>query len=159
MDDREFYLKRLKEEKGMFLSAIRALSKGDLDYKPHERSPTAAQVLGTIVFEHSACCELLDTGRAEWKPGQITSADQAARDFEKYWDQIDAKVAALDDAGWTKVGGFYYGGKKVLDSPVGQFLWFILFDAIHHRGQISAYIRPMGGKVPAIYGPSADSRT
>jgi uncharacterized damage-inducible protein DinB len=44
----------------------------------------------------------------------------------------------------------------VSEQPVGQFLWFILFDAIHHRGQLSAYLRPMGGKVPAIYGPSAD---
>jgi uncharacterized damage-inducible protein DinB len=35
---------------------------------------------------------------------------------------------------------------------------FILFDAIHHRGQLSTYIRPMGGQVPAIYGPSGDSR-
>jgi uncharacterized damage-inducible protein DinB len=29
--------------------------------------------------------------------------------------------------------------------------------AIHHRGQLSAYLRPMGGKVPGIYGPSADA--
>ena len=37
-----------------------------------------------------------------------------------------------------------------------QFLWDFMFDAIHHRGQLSAYLRPMGGKVPSIYGPSAD---
>ena len=35
-------------------------------------------------------------------------------------------------------------------------LWAVLFDAIHHRGQLSLYIRLTGGKVPAIYGPSAD---
>jgi uncharacterized damage-inducible protein DinB len=46
----------------------------------------------------------------------------------------------------------------VSEQPVGTFLWFILFDAIHHRGQLSAYLRPMGGKVPSIYGPSADER-
>src|SRR5689334_7291005 len=40
---------------------------------------------------------------------------------------------------------------------VGGLLWIALFDAVHHRGQLSAYIRPMGGKVPSIYGPSADS--
>jgi uncharacterized damage-inducible protein DinB len=28
---------------------------------------------------------------------------------------------------------------------------------VHHRGQLSTYLRPMGGKVPAIYGPSADT--
>jgi uncharacterized damage-inducible protein DinB len=36
-------------------------------------------------------------------------------------------------------------------------LWFFLFDVIHHRGQLSTYIRPMGGKNPAIYGYSFDS--
>ena len=35
-------------------------------------------------------------------------------------------------------------------------LFGFLFDAIHHRGQLSSYLRPMGAKVPSIYGPSAD---
>jgi uncharacterized damage-inducible protein DinB len=42
------------------------------------------------------------------------------------------------------------------EDTVGGFLWSFLFDAIHHRGQLSTYLRPMGSKVPAIYGPSAD---
>lgn len=46
----------------------------------------------------------------------------------------------------------------MMESPVGEFLWYLFFDAIHHRGQLAAYLRPMGGKVPAIYGPSADTR-
>jgi uncharacterized damage-inducible protein DinB len=46
----------------------------------------------------------------------------------------------------------------MMEKPIGEWLLFVLFDAIHHRGQLSAYIRPMGGKVPAIYGPSADER-
>jgi uncharacterized damage-inducible protein DinB len=33
----------------------------------------------------------------------------------------------------------------------------MLKHSIHHRGQLSAYLRPMGGKVPSIYGPSGDS--
>ena len=43
------------------------------------------------------------------------------------------------------------GVLKVID-----FLWFMLLDSIHHRGQLSVYIRPAGGKVPSIYGPTAD---
>jgi len=39
---------------------------------------------------------------------------------------------------------------------VGGLLWIALFDFIHHRGQLTTYIRPMGGKVPSIYGPSGD---
>jgi uncharacterized damage-inducible protein DinB len=33
----------------------------------------------------------------------------------------------------------------------------LMLDAIHHRGQLSTYLRPMGGKVPSIYGPSGDT--
>jgi uncharacterized damage-inducible protein DinB len=35
-------------------------------------------------------------------------------------------------------------------------IWANLFDVIHHRGQLSVYVRMAGGKVPSIYGPSAD---
>jgi MFS family permease len=38
----------------------------------------------------------------------------------------------------------------------GGLLWLAFFDVVHHRGQLSTYVRPMGGKVPSIYGPSAD---
>jgi uncharacterized damage-inducible protein DinB len=44
----------------------------------------------------------------------------------------------------------------LLKNTVGGLLWIALFDFVHHRGQLSSYIRPMGGKVPSIYGPSAD---
>ena len=67
-------------------------------------------------------------------------------------------VARMDDAAWERNAEFYFGGKKVSNQPVGGFLWFILFDAIHHRGQLTTYLRPMGAKVPAVYGPSADER-
>ena len=42
--------------------------------------------------------------------------------------------------------------------PVGihDMLWFMLLDSVHHRGQLSVYVRMAGGKVPSIYGPSAD---
>jgi uncharacterized damage-inducible protein DinB len=50
---------------------------------------------------------------------------------------------------------FPTGPGKLGDVPVLQFLWFLLFDHIHHRGQLSLYLR-MVGKVPAIHGPSGD---
>ena len=158
MTEREFFQARRKAEKDVFLRVIRALPDGKLDYTPHERSPSAGQLLTTLVFEHAACGELADTGRGEWKSSPIGSIEEAASAFEKHWDELDRKVTAMDDAGWTRKGQFFSGGKLVLEMPIGEFLWFILFDAIHHRGQLSTYIRPMGGQVPPIYGASGDSR-
>ena len=40
--------------------------------------------------------------------------------------------------------------------PVAEFLWFMLMDSVHQHGQLSVYVRCAGGKVPSIYGPSAD---
>jgi uncharacterized damage-inducible protein DinB len=48
-------------------------------------------------------------------------------------------------------------GRSILTIPRANMMWFFLFDIIHHRGQLSTYIRPMGGKNPAVYGWSADS--
>ena len=158
MNDREFFQARRKAEKDSFLRVIRALPAGRLDYKPHERSPSAAQLLSTLVFEHAACADLAGTGKAEWKLEQVGSVDEAASRFETHWDDLDRKVAGLDDAAWARNGQFFMGGKLMSEQPIGGFLWFILFDAIHHRGQLTTYIRPMGGQVPAVYGPSGDSR-
>jgi uncharacterized damage-inducible protein DinB len=158
MNEREFFQARRKAEKDVFLRVIRAVPDGRLDYKPHEKSPSAAQILTTIVTEHASCASLVETGRAEFKPTTVNSLAEAVAAFEKNWDDLERQVSAMDDAAWEKKGQFFSGGKMVSEQPIGGFLWFILFDAIHHRGQLSAYIRPMGGKVPAIYGPSGDSR-
>jgi uncharacterized damage-inducible protein DinB len=79
--------------------------------------------------------------------------------FEIWSKELRDRVSKMDDEAWDRTAQFYFNGKMVSEQPVGGFLWFILFDAIHHRGQLSAYLRPMGGKVPAIYGPSADTQS
>ena len=102
--------------------------------------------------------QLLETGATEWNPPTPRSLEAMRADFEASWKRVEEDVAKLDDPAWTKMGKFSSGGKEFPGQPIGQFLWFILFDAIHHRGQLTTYIRPMGGKVPGVYGPSGDSR-
>jgi uncharacterized damage-inducible protein DinB len=158
MDEREFFKARRKAERDVFVRVIRALPDERLDYRPHPKSPSAGELLRTLVAEHAACGHLAATGRADWTPSTVSTVEEAVAGFEKAWDELDRRVATLDDAGWARTGEFFHDGKKVFEQPVGAFLWFIFFDAIHHRGQLSAYIRPMGGTVPAIYGPSGDSK-
>jgi hypothetical protein len=52
-----------------------------------------------------------------------------------------------------------YQGQEVMSETGIGSAWGFLFDLIHHRGQLSTYLRPMGSTVPAIYGPSADETT
>jgi uncharacterized damage-inducible protein DinB len=76
--------------------------------------------------------------------------------YEKWSTELLEKVTALDDASEERNAQFLYQGRVVMEKPLMEFLWDFMFDAIHHRGQLSAYLRPMGGRVPSIYGPSAD---
>ncbi|NIP58360.1 MAG: hypothetical protein GWM92_04890 [Gemmatimonadetes bacterium] len=51
---------------------------------------------------------------------------------------------------------FFTGPGTTGEIPRIDWLWFLLNDQIHHRGQFSIYLRMADGQVPSIYGPSAD---
>lgn len=159
MTNREFFLERLKAETPTTLKVLKALPSDRLDYKPHGRSPDAAQLVWTIAAEFAVCVDVVNEFRGEWKSIPQPPLPEMLTTFEDSAAKLASRVATMTDEEWDRQAPFYYGGKVVSEQPVGQFLWFILFDAIHHRGQLSAYLRPMGGKVPAIYGPSADEHT
>ena len=156
---REFYLERRRAEVPVFLSVLKAVPADHLSYKPHDRSPSAEQIVWTVTSELRACLDAVTHYKAEWKAEPPRPLREMVDLFERWSNELTDVVASMDEASWNRVAQFYYDGKVVSEQPVGQFLWFILFDAIHHRGQLSAYLRPMGGTVPAIYGPSADSRS
>lgn len=155
---REFYLKRQRAERPAFLRVLRALPADRMDYQPHERSPSAQQLVWTLTSELRTCLDVVKDHRTEWKSEPAPPLADMIELFEKWSQELSERVEAMDDEAWNRTAQFYFKGKVVSEQPAKQFLWFILFDAIHHRGQLSTYLRPMGGKVPAIYGPSGDER-
>ena len=159
MTSREFWLERRRAENPLFVSVMNAVPKDRADYKPHERSPSAQQIMWTMTNELRSCVMVAKENRGEWKTDPAPPIEEMKQQFEQLLQELTSAVEKMDDASWDGTAKFYYNGKMVNEQPAGQFLWYILFDAIHHRGQLSAYLRPMGAKVPAIYGPSADSRS
>ena len=93
----------------------------------------------------------------DWQP-QPPSGDaaQIVSEFQRSYKALSERAATVDEKSWQRPVQFLVQGKLMQEPPLGKFLWYMLFDAIHHRGQLSTYIRPMGGKVPSIYGPSGD---
>jgi len=156
MTIREFHLQCRKNEFPAFKKVLGALPKDKLDYTPHERSQTAGRIIQTLVVESQACLGLIDTGELSFAGNQPIQPDRVVAEFEAEYDALIQRIGKMSDADWSKDGQFLMNGHVVTQQPVGQFLWLFFFDAIHHRGQLSTYIRPMGGKVPSIYGPSGD---
>ena len=79
-------------------------------------------------------------------------------EVEKALKVMSERVRKVDDAQLNTTVKFMSGPKQMSDLRRMDVLWFILNDHIHHRGQFSVYLRIAGGKVPSIYGPTADER-
>jgi uncharacterized damage-inducible protein DinB len=157
MSNLEFCIDRRKAEMPAFVRVLKAIPADGLAYRPEPKARTAAELAWLFVSSEAALVTLLDTGTIEWKeaPPPARLEDIVAA-FERNAAAVDERLAKLDDSGWEKKGRFVMGGGPPWEEKVSQFVWIFLFDLVHHRGQLSTYLRPMGGKVPSIYGPSAD---
>src|SRR6185295_15304562 len=80
---RDFYLKRAKAEFPVFLKVLRALPK-DLSYKPHDRSPSAEQLVWTVTNELKALIDVVETGKSEWEDSKPPSLDEMIGMFDKW---------------------------------------------------------------------------
>jgi len=76
--------------------------------------------------------------------------------FEKATAGTRESVAKASDEQLARLVSFPAGPGKMADVRAMDVLWMTLMDQVHHRGQFSVYLRMAGGKVPSIYGPSAD---
>lgn len=156
MNDLEFCIVRRKAETPTFLRVLKALPQDRLDYQPDPKARSAKDLAWVMAVEEKALLGLLDKGTIDW-PDDAAPArvDDIVAAYDKWSAAVNERLAKMDEAGWKKTGKLQMG-PGAWEDTLANMTWGFLFDAIHHRGQLSTYLRPMGGKVPSIYGPSAD---
>ena len=157
MNTREFLIGCFKAERPKFERVLRAVPPDQLAYRPHARSSSAGDLVWLLASELDDACVIIDRGEIDYvlPPAPATLGESIAA-YERNATALQERMSRLDDAAWDKKARFLMGGQLVWEAPLGEMLWGFLFDAIHHRGQLSTYLRPMGATVPSIYGPSAD---
>ncbi|HXE60195.1 MAG TPA: DinB family protein [Gemmatimonadaceae bacterium] len=122
------------------------------NYRPDPKSRTAQEIAWQIVCEESMLLDALESGKAVWAPTPCPATmKEVVSAYETQRAKSPERFNALPAARWTGVMDFF-GSER----PASEMAWSFLFDIVHHRGQISTYLRPMGSTVPQIYGPSAD---
>ena len=125
-------------------------------YRPHPRSTSAGDLVWLLASELHDACELVERGEVSYVARPAPTVPESIAAYEKNAAELETRVAKVDDATWDSKARFLVDGKVAWETSLGDMLFGFLFDAIHHRGQLSSYLRPMGAKVPSIYGPSAD---
>lgn len=156
MKTREYLAQCFKAEKPKFVKVLRAVPPDKTAYRPHPRSTSAGDLVWLLADELHDACELVDHSEVNYVQKPAPELNESIAAYERNAGELEKRLARLDDAAWGKKAKFLVNGHVAWESTLGEMLFGFLFDAIHHRGQLSAYLRPMGGKVPSIYGPSAD---
>jgi uncharacterized damage-inducible protein DinB len=157
MTNLEFCVARRKAERAAFVRVLKAIPQERADYRPDPKARTAADLAWLLATEEAALISLFDAGAVEWKETPApASLDTIVAAYESRSAEVNERLERLDEPAWDKKVRFLMGGGGAWEEALSQMVWGFLFDAIHHRGQLSTYLRPMGGKVPSIYGPSAD---
>ena len=151
MDEKSLFTKFWEDESKTTSKVISRIPEGS-EYRPDPKSRTASEIAWQIVCEEKMIIDALETGKAEWAPGPAPATmKQMASAYDKQSKDIVRRLQALPPARWTGTLEFF-GGQR----PASPMAWSFLFDIVHHRGQITTYLRPMGSTVPQIYGPSGD---
>ena len=163
LSNRQFFIQRWEQEYPAFVRVFKALPANDLDYRPHPRSRSAGELVALLVSSQRSCIELCKSRKSmysglRWQePGGFRQLEEMIAAYERDHDMLAEQLHTLEGGAWYHQAWLIQGTEEILlKDTVGGLLWIALFDVIHHRGQLSTYIRPMGGKVPSIYGPSAD---
>ena len=153
----EFYKKRFEIENNLTRNILKAIPPDKLDYRPHERSPSTGQVAWTIVRGLHLRVEVTSRGASDVMRDPHPFLAEILERFEDASRRHAAQLKSFQVENWSRVGQLRVGDRVAMEGPASDILWLFHFDEIHHRGQLSTYLRPMGAKVPSIYGASGDS--
>jgi uncharacterized damage-inducible protein DinB len=155
----EFLIADFENEVPTTVRVLQAVPNNHLDYRPDAKSKTGLGLLRHLALEDEWLLNCIANGQFTHPPddsdscGVMNPADAAARYKEKVPAALN-RVRGMSGEQLCKVMDLL----GLIQAPGINFLAMAAKHSVHHRGQLSTYLRAMGGKVPGIYGPSADTQ-
>lgn len=158
MSEKEMFLASLEREFATTMKVLKAYPASQPEFKPHDRSQTAKGLAWTFVVEQQVGIAGCLAGAIDFskRPQPPATMQEVIAAFEKGHRETVEKVRQASDTALNRTIKIPVGPKRMGDVRAMDVMWNMLNDQIHHRGQLSVYLRMAGGKVPSIYGPSAD---
>jgi hypothetical protein len=163
MTNKEFFVQILESERPIFRSVLDALPEDKHSHKVHDKSREAGNLATQLAAQWEGISGVITKGVPDMPSfgghaGKPISKAKLLEIFDQSFDQMKKDLATISDEDWENgMGKMEFPGGKWEDKKY-LMSWGFLFDGIHHRGQLSSYLRAMGAKVPSIYGGSADSQ-
>src|SRR5262249_41706670 len=149
-----FFLDTMKTETETTKKVIRAVPDDKMSYKPDPKSMTAHELAWHIATSEVWFLNLVLNGKPDMSEGPSAPPTIAAI-LDWYQSNYAAKLAEIERLPADKLVATipFFG---IMELPAVSYFNIMNLHSAHHRGQLSTYLRPMGSKVPSIYGGSAD---
>lgn len=160
MTDHKFFIKTITNEIPIFEKVFDSLPDHPSDWRAHADNRNTLELATIMAVNAMTLPIVLKSGSVDLedvKPPTDNSIKKISHAFTKALEDAHEMILKMDDEEWKSSATMTMGGKNEWKTTKGEMSWGILLDLIHHRGQMSTYIRPLGGKVPSIYGPSGDT--
>src|SRR5437870_5336116 len=157
MTEKEQFLGALEREIPTTIKVLEAYAPARGELKPHAKCKAAKDLAWIFVTEQKASEQALDGGIEFGKmPPAPATLPEVIATYERSSKAFVERIRKTPDADLNKTIKFFVAPKQMGDIRKMDVLWYMLMDSVHHRGQFSVYLRMADGKVPSIYGPSAD---
>lgn len=157
MNEREMFLQTWEREYNTTLRVMQAYPSDKADIKPADKSKSARDLLWVFVSELSLiegiCKGQIDFMNMPKPPDAVAGIVPA---YQAKQLQVMNQLKNMTEQEWNLTIPFMVAPKQMGQVKRGDLLWTMLLDSVHHRGQLSVYLRIAGAKVPSIYGPTAD---
>ncbi|HWQ34940.1 MAG TPA: DinB family protein [Blastocatellia bacterium] len=152
---RDFLLSGIENEFELTKRVLFAIPDDRADYRPDPKSRTAGDLAWHIVSCELYFLEGIAAGSLEGGEDPPNPTQNVAELLALYESGFRAGIEKVRQLGGEQLAAplnFF----NIFNYPAVFYLTFLQNHTVHHRGQLSAYLRPMGAPVPAIYGPSGD---
>jgi uncharacterized damage-inducible protein DinB len=163
----ELFLGELEREGKSTRKVLERVPEGKNSWKPHEKSMNLGYLAALVAqmpgwVEMMINTEELDLGAPDsgrFRPAEQASAKDLLALFDASLEKASKALSGTNEEHLMKPWSFKMGGHAVSQNP----RYVMIQDSVinhwaHHRGQLTVYLRLNEGKVPAIYGPSADEK-
>jgi len=156
--EKDQFLQAWEREFQTTLKVLRHYPADKVNLKPTDKLRSAKDLAWTFVIEEQALIGGAVNGQISFEnlPKPPSSIGEIITAYERSHKEMTDKVRKMSDSDFNTKMKFMTGPKQFGELRKADVLWTSIMDCIHHRGQLSVYIRLAGGKVPSIYGPSGD---